>query len=395
MPRNYGTFARENAMKKKQLHLKNANELSTKLDQIKALDPNLIFTFGSYQTFENPTALKELARSFPNATVVGCSTAGEFANDGVYDDSLVVTALRLENSTIKVRTTEIKNMDDSFAAGQRLARQFEGNDMKSIFILGTGLDINGSGLIDGIRDILGSKVVITGGLAGDSTRFQKTYTNFNQTISSNQILAVGFYGERFHVSYASRGGWQAFGPVRKVTQSSRNVLLKVDGEPALEIYKKYLGDKSKGLPGSALLYPFALLNDDKATSGLIRTILAVDEGAKSVTFAGDMPEGGWVRLMHTNNAGLVGGAREAAQVTFQGATGPGAQDGLAILVSCVGRKLVMGTDSEEELDAVRETLSPSALLTGFYSFGEICPDQVSGVCKLHNQTMTITYMYES
>ncbi|MDP1153786.1 FIST C-terminal domain-containing protein, partial [Klebsiella pneumoniae] len=82
------------------------------------------------------------------------------------------------------------------------------------------------------------------------------------------------------------------------TRSSHNVLYELDGEPALDIYKRYLGDHARELPGSGLLFPFAMLGDDDSESGLVRTILGVDEAQGSVTLAGDIDPQGYLRLMH-------------------------------------------------------------------------------------------------
>ncbi len=284
-------------------------------------------------------------------------------------------------------------MKDSLECGRRLARQLKKDQLKYIFVLGCGLNINGSLVIQGIREIVGENVLITGGLAGDSQKFQQTYTILNGDISDHSVVAVGLSGASIQTAYGSMGGWEPFGPVRRVTKSVDNVMFEIDGEPALDVYKRYLGDRTKDLPASGLLYPFAILKDNHDTSGLIRTILNVDEATKSLIFAGDIPDKGLVQLMHSSNEALIDGAKKAAEFTVEGLGGK-KQEGLGILVSCVGRKLVMGEDIDDELDAVREVLGQIPMV-GFYSYGEICPQHGFQECKLHNQTMTITYLYES
>jgi hypothetical protein len=277
--------------------------------------------------------------------------------------------------------------DDSLKAGEELAKKVNKAGLKALFILSTGHNVNGSALIDGVKKVLGHEVPVTGGLAGDGAAFQKTLTLCNGEISEKKIVAVAFRGDAFDVSYGSMGGWEPFGPVRKVSKSTNNVVFEIDGEPALDLYKKYLGEEAKKLPASGLLYPFAILKTNQDTSGLIRTILAVDEAKKSLTFAGDIAEGSLVRLMHANKTGLSKGAEGAAQGASKAAK---KSDGLALLISCVGRKLVMGDDIDDEIDAVREVFGKDVALAGFYSYGEICPQEGFSECKLHNQTMTIT-----
>jgi hypothetical protein len=194
------------------------------------------------------------------------------------------------------------------------------------------------------------------------------------------------------VGHGSFGGWQPFGPVREVTRSVDNVLYELDGEPALEIYRRYLGDHAQGLPASGLLFPFAMLGDDPRRVGLVRTILGIDEATRSLVMAGDMAQGGKVRLMHASTNALIDGARAAADAAAVMMSG--AQPGLALLVSCVGRKLVMGGRVDEEVEAVAQVLGQGAALAGFYSNGEISPFVGEQDCRLHNQTMTITCLSE-
>ncbi len=381
-------------MKTTQVVLKpNANP-ETDLKKLEDIQPNLVLIFGSDEEF-SPTGLAAKAcKRFPKALVVGCSTAGEISNGGVSDKTLVVTGSHFDQPNFRPAKATIESMDDSTEAGKKFASSLEKEGLKTIFILGRGLNINGSALIEGIRSVVGKEVVITGGLAGDGGKFKETFTLLNGEISNNAIVGFGVYGDNIEVAFGSMGGWEPFGPVRKVTKAVQNVLYELDGEPALEIYKKYLGPKAKELPASGLLYPFALLKNNQDSTGIIRTILAVNEEDQSVTLAGDIPVDGFVRLMHASNENLINGAKSAAETAVKSvASWKTEPDALGILISCVGRKLVMGDDIEEELDVVKNVFG-SSVITGFYSYGEICPQGGFAECKLHNQTMTITYLKE-
>jgi hypothetical protein len=261
-----------------------------------------------------------------------------------------------------------------------------------LFLLSEGLTVNGSDLIRGLKSQLPEAVTLTGGLAGDGTKFQETLVLWNDRIDCNLIAAVGFYGDRLQVGYGSLGGWKTFGPKRVITKSQGNVLYELDGQSALELYKKYLGDHAAGLPATGLLFPLSLQADDGDRS-VVRTILAVDEVAQSLTFAGDVPEGNIVQLMQANLDRLVDGAIDAAQASLEAT--PSDEPELAILISCVGRKLVLKQRVEEEIEGVREVIGHRAALTGFYSYGEIAPAEFGQSCQLHNQTMTITTLMES
>jgi hypothetical protein len=172
------------------------------------------------------------------------------------------------------------------------------------------------------------------------------------------------------------------------------VLFELDGEPALDLYERYLGDEAEGLPGSGLLFPLQIQNPDNADHRIVRTILAVDRDKRSLTFAGDVPEGWSAQLMRGNFDRLSRGAADAARQATEGLADGQATNGVALLVSCIGRRLLMGQRVYEEIEAAGAVLGTQFARLGFYSYGEISPHAVSGICELHNQTMTITTITE-
>ena len=356
------------------------------------IEPNLVLVFAAPRFFTAPDFAEQLTAAFPAARRVAVSTAGEISSKGVSEDSAVISAIRFERTPFRVVATDIAGMADSTAAGRRLAEQLQAPDLKAVILLSQGVAVNGSDLIAGVVEVLGRDIPLTGGLAGDYGAFTQTWTLFDETVSDRMLLAIGLYGAAIEFAHGSFGGWQSFGPARRATRVKGNVLFELDGEPALEIYRRYLGEYAKDLPASGLLFPFAILTDDRQESGLIRTLLSVDESDGSLTLAGDIPPDGFLKLMHASTEALVDGAEAAAEAARDMLEADG--QGLALLVSCIGRKLVMGDRVDEEVEAVGAVFGQGCQLTGFYSNGEISPFIESTDCKLHNQTMTITSLRE-
>lgn len=333
---------------------------------------------------------KELRARWPEARIVGCSTAGEIAGTLVCDDSVVATALEFERSRVQAASVRLSDTPDGFTAGRALATQLDAPDLCHVFVISDGLNVNGSELARGLATALPPRVAVTGGLSADGSRFERTLVALDGPPDVERIVAIGFYGPALHVGFGSLGGWDPFGPERLVTRARGPVLYELDGQPALELYKRYLGEHAAQLPASGLLFPLTVRRGEER--GVVRTILSVDEAEQSVTFAGEVPEGAFGQLMHANFDRLIDGASGAAQSCSAGLRGRAAD--VALLVSCVGRKLVLQQRIEEEVEAVRHVLGDRPLLTGFYSYGEISPFTPSQPCELHNQTMTVTTLFE-
>jgi len=364
---------------------------SSQLATLLAIEPQLVLVFGSLAALD-ALDTTELQRAVPGAQWVGCSTAGEISNQGVADDTLVATALHFDTPAFRVAAEPLADMADSYGVGQRLAATLSSPALRHVLVLGQGAGINGSALVDGLVSGLGANVAVTGGLAGDGGRFTGARVLGPNGVSHTDVVALGLDGPTWAVSHASFGGWQRFGPVRRVTRAQGNVLYELDGERALDIYKRYLGEYAAQLPASGLLFPWSVLGEDQSAIGLTRTILGVNEEEGSLVLAGDVYEGGHLQLMQASVDALV----EAAQTAAEDALGLSQNNtpALAVLVSCVGRKLVMGARVDEEVEAVGQALGPHTTLTGFYSNGEISPLAKTVDCKLHNQTMTITLLRE-
>lgn len=358
-------------------------------------DPELVLVFASVRHFGIPDFAAALSDTFPGAAIVGCSTAGEITRDGVGDDGCVVTALSFAGSPVRTALAPIAAIGESAAGGMRLGEALAAPDLAGVLLLGKGVAVNGSALIDGLMTGLHTaglthRVPVSGGLAGDGGAFRRTFILADGAVHEDAAVAVGFYGNRVRFRHGTYGGWRPFGPTRKITRADGNILRELDGEPALNIYKRYLGEYARDLPASGLLFPFELLDANHDAAGLIRTILGIDEGDGSLILAGAIEEGGYLRLMHASADALIDGAENAADT----ALGDGGESALALLVSCVGRKLVLGDLVDDEVEAVAAHVGADAVLAGFYSNGEIGPAGGHLDCKLHNQTMTITLIDE-
>lgn len=357
--------------------------------------PQLVLVFGGTAVIKEGKYFEEIKSFYPQARIISGTTAGEIIGNEVNDNSLSVTAVSFDATTLAFQETDIQTGAESFVAGSRLTQNLPKDGLVHVMVFSDGLRVNGTELVKGLSQNLPSHVSVTGGLVGDGSDFKHTFVGLDKPGVEGKIVVVGFYGNNLKIGYGSLGGWDPFGSKRLITKSEGNVLYELDGKPALELYKQYLGEQAKGLPATGLLFPLSLSlkTPEGGEVEVVRTILSIDEAKQSMTFAGDMPAGVYAKLMKADFDKLVDGASGAAGMSLISLAKQ--QPELAILISCVGRKLVLKEQTEEEIEAVRSKVGPKAAMTGFYSYGEICPTApTEKQCQLHNQTMTITVFKE-
>ncbi len=356
--------------------------------------PQLVLVFGGRRIVEEQRYYDLIHSYYPDSHIVECSTAGEILDRRVRDNSLAVTAIHFEKTTLKFAEIDIVGADDSLASGETIAQMIPQEGLVHAMVFCDGLRVNGTALVKGLNNKLPKGVAVTGGLVGDGAEFTHTVLGLDHAAKEGKIILIGFYGASLKVGYGSYGGWDSLGIDRTITKSKGNVVYELDGKPALELYKTYLGDKAAGLPGTGLLFPLRLrFGSDDNEDEVVRATLGVNEEEQSLTFGGDMPEGLQVTLMKANFERLIDGAKSASSMSVKSLDSFKPQ--LAILVSCVARKLVLKERVEEEIEAVSQTLGTDTAITGFYSYGELCPTAAGeNQCRLHNQTMTITALYE-
>jgi hypothetical protein len=351
----------------------------------------LALVFGDINDVKSPFLHKHIRALYPVADIIVASTSGEILGDRVFENSVVVTGVSFSKTKVRSVQKNLFDYSSSFELGNDLFNALDTADLAGIFIVSDGQIVNGSELVDGLNKANVNNVPITGGLAGDNGVFSRTATGLNEMPGEGNVIGVGFYGKNFAMGHGHWAGWDEFGRERTITRSEKNVLYEIDGQSALGLYKEYLGKHAAALPGSALLFPLSISTEDK-NGKLVRTILSINEDENSMTFAGNMPVGSKVRLMKASFDKLIEGVYEATSLLVDQFKNEKPQ--LSILMSCVGRKLVLKQRVAEEVEAACAEFGPEVAVTGFYSNGEISPIFIGSECELHNQTMTLTSFCE-
>lgn len=362
-----------------------SKEIDASLDSVNTL----IIMFGSINILKVKDGIDDITKNYPNSTIVGTSSSGEIYHNEIFHDSLSVSVVKFSKSRFRVILKEISEQS-SFEVGKEIVEELNGEHLKSIFVLSSVVNVNGSELTKGLSFNAPADCVITGGLAGDGVEFNKTWILLGSKLMRKQIVAIGLYGTTLRVESGCRCGWSRFGLDRKVTSSHENILYSIDNKPALQLYKRYLGSYADELPASGLYFPLMLLEEGRKIPTL-RAIKAIDEEKNSITLAGSIPQNSTVTFAKANLDELIDGAQEAAESLLVKYNKN--QKALCIAINCVARKIVLKQEAEDEIEMIHNILGESVSIVGFYSYGEIANISQGG-CDFHNQSMTLMLIYE-
>lgn len=354
------------------------------------LENPLVLVFGNRKELENPKIYKAISEFFPGGHIVFASTSGNITGNFIDEDCITITAVEFEKSTFKVKTINLNDTQlDSFQAGAKLVNKLDKEKLKYILVLSDGSFVNGSELIRGMNFTVDNNVLITGGLCADDDRFERTLVSYNENPKDGEIVAIGFYGDTFEVSSSIECGWQPFGAERIVTKSKGNILYELDKKPALDLYEKYLGDKSSEMPTAAMYYPIGINVDDEQFH--VRTILDVNQDYNAMIFAGDIPVNSRVQFMMTNPRDLI---NTSVQTAEQAKARFNSKPQLALFISSMGRKLLLDQRTIEEVEEAKRIIGDDVIISGFYSYGEIAPFEEENMCQIHNQSFALTLISE-
>jgi hypothetical protein len=369
-------------------------------------ESTLVLVFGPTALIGMPGPIDEIRLGFPQALLAGASSDTVIENGRIADAMLAVAVTRFDHSRLAMVSAGHDadgsdgedNADDNidFARGRRMALELASQDeLVAVLALADGLRINGPELVRGLFDGLPPEVLLTGGMAADGTRFDTTWVIAGGRPCSGAAVAIGLYGPRLQVHGASRGGSVGFGPRRRVTHAVGNVVFELDGRPALQLYEQYLGKYASALPASAAHFPLCVYRGATGEPPIIRYVLGIDRVAQSITLAGDVPLGSAVQLARAGRGELMRGADQVAHELAGWAAPQGVSGAvLNIVVSCIGRRVVLGEQTDAEVEVVGQCLPPGASQIGFYSYGEICGAR-RAQCDMHNMTLTLTTIRET
>ncbi len=318
--------------------------------------------------------LNKIAVKFPEAVVIGTTTAGEISHAKMYDNSTIISLSLFEKT--KLISSYVPTITTQ--SGIKISDKICSKKTKAAVILSEGLHGEDyEGFIKGIKE-QNSEIIIAGGLAGDNFNLEKTFVFLGTTIYDRGAVAVSFSGKKLFADNRYNLNWAPIGKQFTITKADGNIVEEIDNIPAVELFKKYLGE-SIFADGATTLLDFQLLFNEGSTT-VARTPLTVDEN--KIILAGPMQKGQQVQFGFSNASTIVSGSNE---ITREMAKNPAES---IYIYSCIARKTLLGKTLEKEFKTF-EHIAPTA---GFFTYGEFYSTTVNNA--LLNCTTTILVLSE-
>jgi hypothetical protein len=340
------------------------------------------------------TVLEQINAQWPGIALIGCTTDGEMSSHVLFaEDSLALVLLSGNNfsAVSGVARSVSTDVAESIRASvndavQRLAGRGGNGGAPSLCItMPDGLTVSGSAALNALRAALGDAVPIFGGTAGDQWRFKGTKQFHGTEVLSDSVPFL-LFGEGVVFSFGVDTGWRPIGREGRVTEVDGHVVRAIDGRPATEFYREFLGNVDIT---HLTEYPLAVTADD-GRGFYLRAPGRTDEATGCIHFLGDVPDGARVHITTTNRDQILDATRTSFQHAlndFPKSSGVEGKPALALCISCAGRKQILGSRTQEEARIVNELLAgvPAA---GFYGYGEIARLGEDGISHYHNETFT-------
>jgi hypothetical protein len=323
--------------------------------------------------------------------IIGCTTSGEISSDGLSINSAVLGGIASDCIDFEIVTVQGLEKD-SAAAGRQLAASFSSTP-RLLQIFSDGLTGNGCAILRGIASVFGDRVPVNGGAAGDNSDFVKTQQFGRGRIYSDAVSGIAFYGD-FGLGIGVQSGWAPIGLSKQVTRARGKIVYELNGEPALNVFERFLGQHAEKLPAIGVEYPLGFLKHstdaDHTDHYVLRATMSVDRKERSITFAGEIPEGAMVNMTCGDKSSILEAVEIASKVA-RAAIGKMAPK-VIFCYSCMARKIVLGRRTEEEIERIQAEFGTQVPIIGFYSYGEFCPIGPESSNCLHNETITLSVL---
>lgn len=342
------------------------------LSKLSGKAPDLALVFASVY-YDQQRLLETIAKSLPEKTkLIGCSDAGEITEEGPAKKSVAIMLLAAPGLTVVTahQSDLAKNPKQSSQAISQAIGQQLGREPKLLCLFPDGLVTDGAAVVSGVASGLGGQPCFVGAASGDDFHFEKSYQYWQTTVLTNSIVAFALDGD-FHCGIGVRHGWKSLGRPHQVTRATGNIIYEIEGEPAITLYHEYFGKEKIDMIGPlgrlAVNYPLGI-RSPAGQGWLIRDPFFVRTDG-SIRCAAAIPQDSEVYVMISGKEETMAAAKAAASEALSnlGESKPKA----IINFNCIAKNRIFGVETNEEIQAILETIGSHVPLVGCYSYGQL------------------------
>lgn len=303
------------------------------------------------------TLVHQIGNEFPTAVIVGCTTTDAIRNGQLYEsDATMICFSVFQSSTIGIEVFEDKKtlIQDGIKFCEKAIKI---PNLVAIGILGTLNSLDIQPFLDQLTPI--PQNIIIFGAGANALKQSETCVFTRGKIIDQGFLITTYAGAELKIKTSLNFGWKPLGHAFTITKmTGSHVVERIDGLPATQIYKQYLGIMpDKYFKKDTLAFPVFVQREGK---NIARHPIGYREDG-SLLFIADLHEGEKIRLAYGDPRGMI----EDAKVGYMNLAffRP---EGLMIL-SCYAHKMFLNDDVKFELAPARD-IAPSQ---GLYTYGEI------------------------
>jgi hypothetical protein len=330
---------------------------------------------------EHERVLDGILDAWPGLELIGCTTAGEMSSAlGYCEDSVALVLFGSDSIEFAAGIGRNVSKDISSACRAAVESAAAKSDLPTAICitLPESMTTNGQQIVDSLRREVGSNVPVVGGAAGDGFRMVGSRQFCGREACSDSVPVLLVSGPLVY-SVAVETGWEPVGEPGLVTRSEGTTLHEIDGRPALDFYRRFLGETAIPMPENSL----AVLDEHGKVECLRSNAGVGDTGA--LNFFAEVPEGKMVRITVADRANILDGCRASIKKAFA-AYPHGRKPEGALVFSCASRRDLLGTRTKEEFGFIGPVIGDGVPVCGFYAYGEIGPRDRIDEARYHNQT---------
>lgn len=306
-------------------------------------------------------------------------------NNKQHDGGTLLIGLPVEVSTqlIKGLSADRDDLLDQIYSGALVD-----SDIASMLAFVDSRRQNAEFLIDGLYDVFGEEVAVTGGGVGSLVERYVPCIMTNAGLESDAALLVGFPSQAIH---EFEHGWQMLDGPHVITAADGTLLKTINHKPAAAVYMEAIERctdwtfATQDFRKISSLYPLGI--EQPAGPHLVRDPLAVEGSA--LVCVGEVPEGAIIQILKGDRSHLVDAAERVSQTVVRERLAKRSSDPTLLFAwDCASRRKYLLEDFDQELAAISNQIPDQDQLVGALTLAEVA-STADGTIRLLNKSLVM------